>query len=292
MKNRTYLTKAHIGTIVKGTLLASVLVTSTLMAGCKDNDTETTDAEVVAEADASTEKGSAVAEKNGKATGTTATGNATNAGTATDAASTDNAGTTTEADGRQAASTESTSKATGTTTSSRGNNSTTETSRANNTTEASRPASTTESTRPASTTEAPKPSNSTTETSKPNSTTEAPAHTHTWVENTEAVYVPEVGHYEEVMKYPSATWPLYETHTICAHCGYDYTIDPDNCGLSHTCPDGTYSSYGDQDVVVGEQVIPAVYEKQWVVDTPAHTEQQGNGTYKCSTCGAEKQNTK
>lgn len=286
MKNRTYLTKAHIGTIVKGTLLATALVTSTLMAGCKDNDTETTDAEVVAEADASTEKGSAAAEKNGKATGTTAT--AGNGSTEVENAEADNAGTTTEADGRQAASTESTSKATGTTASSRGNNSTTETSRANATTEATRPASTTETSKPNSTTEAPKPSNSTTETSKPNSTTEAPAHTHTWVENTEAVYVPEVGHYEEVMKYPSATWPVYEEHTLCAHCGYDFTATGASI-VSHICPDGTEgASYGGQMVEVGEQVIPAVYEKQWIVDTPAHTEQQGNGTYKCSTCGAEK----
>ena len=292
MKNRTYLTKANIGTIVKGTLLATALVTSTLTAGCKDNDTETTDAEVVAEVDASAEKGSAVAEKNGKASGTTATGNATNAGTATDAASTDNAGATTEATrtstDRQAASTESTSKATGTTASSRGNNSTTETSRANATTEATRPASTTETSKPNSTTEAPKPGNSTTETSKPNSTTEAPAHTHTWVENTEAVYVPEVGHYEEVMVDPGGEVPHYVEHTLCAHCGYDYTIDPDNCGLSHTCPDGTYSSYGSQMVQDGYITIPPYYEKRWIVDTPAHTEQQGNGTYKCSTCGAEK----
>ena len=286
MKNRTYLTKAHIGTIVKGTLLASVLVTSTLMVGCKDNDTETTDAEVVAEADASTEKEGAVAEKNGKATATTATGNITNAETATDVASTDNSGATTEATrtstDRQTASTESTSKATGTTASSRGNNSTTETSRANATTEATRPASTTETSKPNSTTEAPKPSNSTTEAPT------TPAHTHTWVENTEAVYVPEVGHYEEVMVDPGATWPLYETHTICAHCRYDYSANGNTIG-GHICPDGTTgASYGDQDVVVGEQVIPPTYEKQWVVDTPAHTEQQGNGTYKCSTCGAEK----
>lgn len=290
MKNRTYLTKAHIGTIVKGTLLATALVTSTLMAGCKDNDTETTDAEVVAEADASTEKGSAAAEKNGKATGTTAT--AGNGFTEVENAEADNAGATTEttrtSTDRQATSTESTSKATGTTASSRGNNSTTETSRANNTTEASRPASTTESTRPASTTEAPKPSNSTTETSRPNSTTEAPAHTHTWVENTEAVYVPEVGHYEEVMVDPGATWPVYEEHTLCAHCGYDYT-EANATVCYHMCPDGTTgASYGGQQVVVGEQVIPPTYEKQWVVDTPAHTEQQGNGTYKCSICGAEK----
>lgn len=283
MKNRTYLTKAHIGTIVKGTLLATALVTSTLMAGCKDNDTETTDAEVVAEADASTEKGSAAAEKNGKASATTAT--AGNSSTEVESARADNADATTEADSRQAASTESTSKATGTTASSRGNNSTTETSRANNTTEASRPASTTESTRPASTTEAPKPSNSATEAPT------TPAHTHTWVENTEAVYVPEVGHYEEVMVDPGATWPLYEEHLLCGHCNYDYTLGGYN--MSHTCPDGTTgASYGCQSVVVGEQVIPPTYEKQWVVDTPAHTEQQGNGTYKCSTCGAEKQNTK
>lgn len=285
MKNRTYLTKAHIGTIVKGTLLASVLVTSTLMVGCKDNDTETTDAEVVAEADASTEKEGAAAEKNGKATGTTATTATTgNSSTEVESAKTDNVGATTEvartSDGRQAASTESTSKATGTTASPRVNNSTTETSRAN------------------ATTEAPKPSNSTTETSKPsNSTTEAPttpAHTHTWVENTEAVYVPEVGHYEEVMVDPGATWPLYEVHTVCGNCGYDYTADGLHPGAGvHICEDGTTSaSYGGKQVVVGEQVIPPTYEKQWVVDTPAHTEQQGNGTYKCSTCGAEKQNTK
>lgn len=284
MKNRTYLTKAHIGTIVKGTLLATALVTSTLMAGCKDNDTETTDAEVVAEADASTEKGSAAAEKNGKASGTTAT--AGNSSTEVENAEEDNASATTEATrtstDRQAASTESTSKATGTTASSRGNNSTTETSRANATTEASRPASTTETSKPNSTTEAPKPSNSTTEAPT------TPAHTHTWVENTEAVYVPEVGHYEEVMVDPGGEVPHYVEHTLCAHCGYDYTIDPDNCGLSHTCPDGTYSSYGSQMVQDGYITIPPYYEKRWIVDTPAHTEQQGNGTYKCSTCGAEK----
>lgn len=266
------------------------------MVGCKDNDTETTDAEVVAEVDASAEKGSAVAEKNGKATGTTAT--AGNGSTEVENAESDNAGATTEATrtstDRQASSTESTSKATGTTASSRGNNSTTETSRANATTEATRPASTTETSKPNSTTEAPKPSNSTTETSKPNSTTEAPAHTHTWVENTEAVYVPEVGHYEEVMVDPGATWPLYAPHEVCGYCGFDYTKNNLPGGSSyHTCPDGKQgASWTEVQVIVGEQVIPPTYEKQWVVDTPAHTEQQGNGTYKCSTCGAEKQNTK
>ena len=289
MKNRTYLTKAHIGTIVKGTLLAGVLVTSTLMAGCKDNDTETTDAEVVAEVDASAEKGSAVAEKNGKASGTTAT--AGNSSTEVENAEADNAGTTTEADSRQAASTESTSKATGTTASSRGNNSTTETSRANTTTESPKTNnSTTETSKPNSTTEVPKPSNSTTETSRPNNTTEAPAHTHTWVENTEAVYVPEVGHYEEVMVDAGGEVPHYVEHTLCAHCDYDYTADGLQPGAGvHICPDGTTgSNYGGRMVQDGYIIIPPYYEKQWVVDTPAHTEQQGNGTYKCSTCGAEK----
>lgn len=285
MKNRTYLTKAHIGTIVKGTLLASVLVTSTLMAGCKDNDTETTDAEVVAEVDASAEKGSAVAEKNGKATGTTAT--AGNGSTEVENAESDNAGTTTEAartsDGRQAASTESTSKATSTTASSRGNSSTTEISRANATTEAPKPSnSTTETSKPNSTTESPKPSNS---------TTEAPAtteHTHSWVENTEAVYVPESGHYEEIMVDPGGEVPHYVEHTLCAHCGYDYT-EANATVCYHMCPDGTTgASYGGQMVQDGYITIPPYYEKRWVVDTPAHTEQQGNGTYKCSTCGAEK----
>ncbi len=104
------------------------------------------------------------------------------------------------------------------------------------------------------------------------------------------MYVPEVGHYEEIMVDPGATWPLYEDHTLCAHCGFDYTANGLRGGdSSHTCPDGSVNcSYGGQQVVVGEQVIPPTYEKQWVVDTPAHTEQQGNGTYKCSTCGAEK----
>lgn len=112
-------------------------------------------------------------------------------------------------------------------------------------------------------------------------------HTHNWVENTEAVYIEEVGHWEEYMKYPSATSPITEQHLLCAHCGYDYTIGGYN--MSHMCPDGTTSaSYGCQTVIVGEEIIPAVYEKKWVVDTPAHVEQQGNGTYKCSICGAEK----
>lgn len=115
-------------------------------------------------------------------------------------------------------------------------------------------------------------------------------HTHDWVENTEAVYIEEVGHWEEVMVDPGAVWPLYEPHVLCAHCGYDYTANGLKGGdTSHTCPDGSYlCSYGCQMVIVGEQVIPPTYENRWIVDVPAHTEQKGNGTYKCSICGAEK----
>lgn len=293
MRNRKYLKNLHIGAIVKGTALAGVLTASTLMVGCKD-DSETADAEVVAEVNVSTEKENTSTEKDGEASATTAT--AENGSTEAGSVNENNSNTSTEAtrtttgqsggtnSGKQVTATEATSKATATTASSRGNNSTTETSRANATTEAPKPSnSTTETSKPNSTTESPKPSNS---------TTEAPAtteHTHSWVENTEAVYIPESGHYEEIMVDPGGEVPHYVTHTLCAHCGYDYSIDPDNCGLDHICPDGTTNSnYGDRVVQDGYITIPPYYEKRWIVDTPAHTEQQGNGTYKCSTCGAEK----
>lgn len=283
MKNRTFLTKSHINVAIKGALLAGLLATSTLTAGC----TENTDAEVASEVNSSTGLESASAENNNKDSRTVASTESTfNTETVTQEEKTDNTATATETTNntRQAAAglSSNTTRVT-------------ETPKTNiPTTETAKPASTTESAKsdsPSAETSKKNNTNTTTEVSNPGTSTEAPAtteHTHTWVENTEAVYVEEVGHWEEYMKYPSATWPLYEEHTLCAHCGHDYTIN-NNDFDEHVCPDGSENcSYGGQMVIVGEQVIPAVYEKKWVVDTPAHVEQQGNGTYKCSICGAEK----
>ncbi len=101
---------------------------------------------------------------------------------------------------------------------------------------------------------------------------------HDWV----AVYREE-GHYETVMVDPGAQWPMYETHTCCQHCGFDFTVNGGSSAISdHICPDGTTGAcYGGHDVQVGWQVIEPVYEEQWIVE-------QVLDHYECSKCGARK----
>ncbi len=142
-----------------------------------------------------------------------------------------------------------------------------------------------------STPSASSPSPSAPPASSGSSTTAAPAagapteHTHSWVASTQTVYHEEEGHYERVCVDPGATWPLYATHTICDGCGFDYTLHPEE-PAPHICPDGLRHTYGGRSVIVGEQVLPPVYENQWVVDKAEWTETVT--TYTCSGCGAKK----
>ena len=125
----------------------------------------------------------------------------------------------------------------------------------------------------------------TTSTSAP-STSATTEHTHNWKEVTEQVYVAEEGHYEEVEIAPAFENQRTEIHTFCGRCDFDYTAAGVRAG-SVACP-GCNETHGwYQRAVYVPFTEPAVYENQWIVDTPAHYETKVTG-YKCSTCGATK----
>ena len=94
-------------------------------------------------------------------------------------------------------------------------------------------------------------------------------HIHNWVEVKETVSVKMTDEFQN---------PIVEDHDVCAHCGYDYTAHGEQADdYSHTCPDGTTSSWGNRGVIVGYETVPAIYVDEEVVTG-----------YQCSTCGATK----
>lgn len=164
-------------------------------------------------------------------------------------------------------------------------------------------------------TEAPastKPSTSTPAASKPSvKPTEAPkqeaAHTHTWIQQYKTETVPaktHVVHHDAEYKtvhHDAVTHeePITEGHFVCTSCGLDM-------GRSQTAlenhMDETGHGYSIEMVQVGTKTVTdqAAYDEQvqtkaaydeTVVDSPETTKQVPNG-YKCSGCGATKQERK
>lgn len=127
-------------------------------------------------------------------------------------------------------------------------------------------------------------------------------HQHTWEAQYRTVHHDEEGHYEDVCVQKAYDEPIYETHNFCNYCGIDITATGVGLGHCSVCgplypPDhplyGQFetqgSSYGTKDVQVGTTHHEAVYEKKWIVDKKAYDEQVLDG-YKCTTCGAIKNN--
>lgn len=109
---------------------------------------------------------------------------------------------------------------------------------------------------------------------------------HVWVETIELVSHEEVGHYEEVMVCDAWDEDVYETHTLCGKCGYDYTANGKQGGDYHG-NNNCAGTWGSKIVKVGTVHHDAVYETQWIVDQAAYTEQVVTG-YECLKCGATK----
>ena len=152
-------------------------------------------------------------------------------------------------------------------------------------------------------------------------TTAAPttaAHEHTWTEITQVVHhdpvyttvtIPEQGHWQEntVTVLVEEEWDEFvgEYHNFCRTCGLDLTaagLTSNNGGITNHMKENEHflGYYGNvvpvlvahHDPVYGTQV-----ERTWVVESPAHTEQQLVSAaydetvvtgYRCSVCGATK----
>ena len=103
----------------------------------------------------------------------------------------------------------------------------------------------------------------------------------TWVDITEEIYHEEIGHWEDVLISPESVKlvPVYARKelSICNGCGADITINP----MAHIesrrksgyleC-NGYHAEWREEQVDTREEIIPAVYNKVWVVDKEAWTE--------------------
>lgn len=138
-------------------------------------------------------------------------------------------------------------------------------------------------------------SNATSGDENTNSTPPEPVHTHSWIAVTSNVHHDEVGHFEEILV--SEAWtesvPVYKDIeiAICNGCGADITSDPwghieSQTLLGNVNCAGFHSEW--KRVQTGSNNVnhPAVYEKNWVVDTAAWNETVTTG-YKCN-CGETK----
>ena len=148
---------------------------------------------------------------------------------------------------------------------------------------------------------------------------EAPttAHEHTWIEITQLVHhdavytsvvVPDQGHWEEstVTELVEEEWDEYvgELHMFCNTCGMDFTaagLTTRNGGISNHLKENGHTGWHDNVVSVFVAHHDPVYEtkviQNWVIDVPAHTEQQMISPawdetvvtgYQCPVCGAVK----
>lgn len=112
-----------------------------------------------------------------------------------------------------------------------------------------------------------------TSTTKPSQTVTQPtaSHVHNWTEVKTQVAVPETGHYETI----------YGQKTVCNACQTDISEltrdERDEHFKKEPCRYGTYTVHR---IETGQQ---------WIVDTPATTEERVTG-YKCS-CGATREKT-
>ena len=119
-------------------------------------------------------------------------------------------------------------------------------------------------------------------------------HNHKWVDITEEIHHPEEGHWEEVLVTPEKVKeiPMYEVKCfeICNGCGTDITgrtrehIKSRRLAGHSEC-NGFHSEYREVQVGTKQEIIPAVYEKKWIVDKAAWTETKVVGR-KCIDCGA------
>lgn len=110
--------------------------------------------------------------------------------------------------------------------------------------------------------------------------TSATTHTHNWVAVYKTVNHPEEGHYETVEIV--SPWEIYEEHTVCSRCRFDYTANGVTPG---DCPNCDLAGWTTVSVGTGEYQV--FYEDQWVVDVAAYSEQVVD-YYRCSECGQTK----
>lgn len=154
---------------------------------------------------------------------------------------------------------------------------------------------------PASTTNTSSNKNNTSSSSKPsnsssNSNSSKPAeHTHNWVAQYKTVNVPEKGHNEQVLVQAAYDEPTYgyEYHSFCNTCGLDLTAnginDAQHVKQHMLNGEGGSTTQKPVEVQTGTIRHEAVYETQYVVDSPATTKQELTG-YKCSGCGKIRSN--
>ena len=122
---------------------------------------------------------------------------------------------------------------------------------------------------------------------------QAVTHEHIWENIIEDVYHKEEGHYEDVLVKEEVVTktPIYEMQTkhICNTCNADITNSNIQFHIQNHKNDGTdkggYRTEARRvQVDTKEEVTPAVYEKKWIVDKKAWTEEKVVGK-KCKTCG-------
>ena len=134
-----------------------------------------------------------------------------------------------------------------------------------------------------------KPSNNSGSSSNNSKPTE---HKHEWVAQYKTVTIPEKGHNEQVLVQAAydEQVPITEMKEICVgnQSGLQINGDPNEYLLNNSNGDSGWHSEW-REVVTGYKTVhhEAVYETNYVVDSPATTKQELVG-YKCSSCGKTK----
>lgn len=108
--------------------------------------------------------------------------------------------------------------------------------------------------------------NNATSNSTSNNTTPAPC-----VPTYTTVNHPAVGHYEQREIMPAYNKPIYETKMVGGQTGRIY-----NTSDEFMSQDDDFS-YSVQQVQVGTEYVPAVYDNVWVEDQPAYTTTEASG---------------
>ena len=108
--------------------------------------------------------------------------------------------------------------------------------------------------------------NNTTSNSISNNSTPAPC-----VPTYTTVNHPAVGHYEQREIMPAYNKPIYETKMVGGQTGRIY-----NTSDEFMSQDDDFS-YSVQQVQVGTEYVPAVYDNVWVEDQPAYTTTEASG---------------
>ena len=108
--------------------------------------------------------------------------------------------------------------------------------------------------------------NNATSNSTSNNTTPAPC-----VPTYTTVTHPAVGHYEQREIMPAYNKPIYETKMVGGQTGRIYSTSDE-----FMSQDDDFS-YSVQQVQVGTEYVPAVYDNVWVEDQPAYTTTEASG---------------